>query len=127
MVTIDSRANWLTVLPNQCTCIVIKLDHHSILSLDLLVCPYNDCLSDVPSPHFISSCRKCVARATFAHAAGLLYDDYDAITLGASVAGNVVVPCRYKSSPTFPCLFIRRFAIHSTTVAPELSIQLSIV
>ena len=38
----------------------------------------------------------------------------------------VAVHCRYPS-PILPCRFIRKFFMHSTIVAPELSIQLSIV
>lgn len=33
----------------------------------------------------------------------------------------------WSSLPILPCLFIRRLAMHSTRVAPELSMQLSIV
>ena len=129
MPTIDSRANWLPVLPNQCTCVVTELNHHAILSLYLLLCADYDCVPDISSLHLVRCRAKRVAGTAVAPGAGLLDNDYDTITLGACVrvAEVYFLYTIYESSPTLPCLFIRRFCTHSTTVAPELSIQFRIV
>lgn len=83
-------------------------------------------MSDIASPDFVCCCRGGGTGATVAHGAGFLYDDYYAVALYALAC------CRRRwwaeyVIPTLPCLFIRRFATHSTIVAPELSMQLSIV
>lgn len=124
-LTINSRANRLPILPDQCTSIVIESNHHSILPLHLLGCPYYDCVPDVSSSHFVSCSSRCIARSAVAHRARLLYDDYNTITFMRVSCSVVRIHCQH--SPIFPCLFIRRFATHSTIVAPELSIQFSIV
>lgn len=90
-LTIDSRTNRLPILPDECTCIVVELDRHAILSLYPLPCPYYYCLPNVSSPHFVSCCRNGVAGTTVAYGTGLLYDDYDTITLGRVSRGKVFV------------------------------------
>ena len=125
-LTIYSGAKWLPILPNQCTCIVIEFHDHSIFSLIFLGRPNYDGVSDVSSSHSVCCSGRCTAGAAVAHGARLLYDDYDAITLGTSVGQRYMFTYQY-GSPILPCLFIRKFATHSTIVAPELSMQFSIV
>ena len=85
MPTIDSCANWLPVLPNQCTCVVTELNHHAIFSLYLLLCADYDCVPNVSSLHLVRCRAKRVAGTAVAPGAGILDDDYDTITLGACV------------------------------------------
>lgn len=86
-------------------------------------------MPQISPPHFVGRRGAYGPTASGALAEGaLLLDDNDYaiswVGLGMQqsegLVGSDVVPI-------FACLFIRRFATHSTTAAPELSMQLSIV
>jgi hypothetical protein len=123
------RSQRFSILPNQGAGIIIKLDHHSILPLHLLRAPHNNSVFDFPSLHFIQRGRR-VRRPAFHERTGFLHDNDDAITLQA-----VSTPLPVTSLPYFQAgipiwaflFFTRSFATHSTRVAPELSMQFSIV
>lgn len=125
-LTVYPRSQWFTILPNQSTGIIVEPDRHAILPLHLFRCPHDDCVSDIPSPDFVCCCCGGIPGASITHRAVLLYHHYDTIALYA-VSELRVYRLWRRAIPIRPCLFMRRFATHSTIVAPELSMQFSMV
>ncbi len=80
-LTVDSRTQWLPILPYQSASIIVESDHHSILSLHLLLRSDNDSMSYIAALDFILSCCSSGASQCFPEAACFLDDDYDLVTL----------------------------------------------
>lgn len=135
--TRESRADGIAILVNEDAGIVIESDQASVLSSFFLSSPHHHRVPNISSSHFV---RNAQARSagSFGTERSLLLDDYDdsvACCRGGkeNTSAHRSTSCEllnvvWLAVPILAaCLFFLITATHSTTAAPELSMQLSIV
>jgi hypothetical protein len=127
-LTIQPCTYGFASLIDQDTSIVVKFDHTSIRPLQFLDSPDYDGMPDVSSSDLVR-CRRsdCGTWSGFCEVSLLLYDDDYSIPLRPGQLHELEEYSARHVEPIFACLFIFRTLAHSTTAAPELSMQLSIV
>jgi hypothetical protein len=85
-------------------------------------------MSNVSSPDFVGDTQTRSAGSLWAEGLLFLDDNNDSVTCKTEEDQSNIAVCMSFCIPILACcLFFRMTATHSTTAAPELSMQLSIV
>ena len=131
-LTVHSGPDWIARLVDQDTGVVIELENRPIRPLCLLCNPNNHGVPDISSTDLV---RDTTARCAFGAEVSLFLNHHDDPVTCNDHKQNTLKQSRYiteakyvgEHPPTVAARFLFNTFSHSTTAAPELSMQFSIL